>query len=701
MKCPNLLCQSAIEGEQTHCPRCGIPAPGAVLADRFALERIVRSSPVALQYEGLDRQRMETVQVRVFVPRFGKSVAHLKGEIKALKELPVDRSPRIHAFDWDADFPWVAHDELPKPTLADRLVHGGRPLSEKDVIEVLRGVGSILERMHTLSVCHRDLRPETVAFRPDGRIGVGSPAWERELQDRPRGRSRSVYTAPEAMPGHITPQTDLYSTGVLAIHLLTGLNPEGLYQPDVHRFAWAKASKASPRLVEIVDGLVAYSPSQRIQSASRLLELLSGLDGRPLPAPPPPAVLEAPDDAPKAGGEPQGESAARKSGDWTGLKKAEDEAPEKRNKRWLAALGVALASALAALLAFMRRVTSLLPASWALNGLKILVAMGLVAGAWFAHHALFHPKGSGLPPPILGHNDDAVALGSPQTPPPDATPSQTVRMLPWQRAAQLTGPAQLSAISVPGRTGPAGPRGAPGSPAGGPAGREGSPAGSGGGPPGGQGAAPGSPGSPPGAAGSPQGKPHGGPGGGGSQQAAQAAQASPPRSPSSPSGAQPQASPQAQARPQPRLSSPFDAKREPPVVPARFDAAAAAPSPYFIRVNTTYHTLTVYKDGHYLAQYPITTGQGASTPQGRFYVTKKVPEPGYGRIPGGSPHNPLGADWLGLDVHYPHGKTIGIHGTDAPRQIGTSASGGCIRLRNQDIRQLYKMVPSGTPVEIL
>jgi len=43
---------------------------------------------------------------------------------------------------------------------------------------------------------------------------------------------------------------------------------------------------------------------------------------------------------------------------------------------------------------------------------------------------------------------------------------------------------------------------------------------------------------------------------------------------------------------------------------------------------------------------------------------------------------------------------IGIHGTHDPKSIGTMASTGCIRLRNEDIIELKNMVKIGIPVII-
>jgi hypothetical protein len=46
------------------------------------------------------------------------------------------------------------------------------------------------------------------------------------------------------------------------------------------------------------------------------------------------------------------------------------------------------------------------------------------------------------------------------------------------------------------------------------------------------------------------------------------------------------------------------------------------------------------------------------------------------------------------------GDGYALHGTDVPSSIGQSVSHGCIRLRNEDIETLYRLVPTGTPVYI-
>ena len=46
------------------------------------------------------------------------------------------------------------------------------------------------------------------------------------------------------------------------------------------------------------------------------------------------------------------------------------------------------------------------------------------------------------------------------------------------------------------------------------------------------------------------------------------------------------------------------------------------------------------------------------------------------------------------------GDGYALHGTDVPTSIGQSVSHGCVRLRNEDIETLFRIVPVGTPVYI-
>lgn len=71
-------------------------------------------------------------------------------------------------------------------------------------------------------------------------------------------------------------------------------------------------------------------------------------------------------------------------------------------------------------------------------------------------------------------------------------------------------------------------------------------------------------------------------------------------------------------------------------------------------------------------------------------------QPHLPRMMAGGPGNPLGARAI-----YLGGTVYRIHGTNAPDTIGTRVSSGCIRLTNDDVKDLYERVNVGTRVVVL
>jgi lipoprotein-anchoring transpeptidase ErfK/SrfK len=118
----------------------------------------------------------------------------------------------------------------------------------------------------------------------------------------------------------------------------------------------------------------------------------------------------------------------------------------------------------------------------------------------------------------------------------------------------------------------------------------------------------------------------------------------------------------------------------------------------------------VISDGQAI-RYPVGVGRRGMAWSGTASINGKYISPGwsapasirrdYARlpdvIPGGSPHNPMGAAAMTLSG----GGEYAIHGTNAPGSIGGFVSHGCIRMYNQDIMDLYERVSFGTTVVVL
>jgi len=119
-----------------------------------------------------------------------------------------------------------------------------------------------------------------------------------------------------------------------------------------------------------------------------------------------------------------------------------------------------------------------------------------------------------------------------------------------------------------------------------------------------------------------------------------------------------------------------------------------------VEVRLHDHVMRVTRDGELAVETPVAVGAEATpTPTGRFYVTDVIDT--------GRPNGAYGPFALGLSAHsdvldqFAGGDgQIGIHGTNEPASIGTSASHGCVRVPNEVITALAGNVPLGTPVTI-
>ncbi|MDO3677993.1 L,D-transpeptidase [Paenibacillus ehimensis] len=123
----------------------------------------------------------------------------------------------------------------------------------------------------------------------------------------------------------------------------------------------------------------------------------------------------------------------------------------------------------------------------------------------------------------------------------------------------------------------------------------------------------------------------------------------------------------------------------------------------YLLIDKSANQLSVMMNGRAAYRFAVATGRtGSLTPTGTFHIVTKIVKPWYVRkqIPGGDPRNPLGTRWMGINVPGSGGYRYGIHGTNRPYSIGSSASSGCVRMHNKDVEWLYRHIPLGTVVII-
>lgn len=123
---------------------------------------------------------------------------------------------------------------------------------------------------------------------------------------------------------------------------------------------------------------------------------------------------------------------------------------------------------------------------------------------------------------------------------------------------------------------------------------------------------------------------------------------------------------------------------------------------FSVLVDKSQNILMLKSDGEIIKTYTISTGRNNSTPVGTFKVKDKIVNPPWFKpgapepIPAGNPENILGTRWLGFDL-----PSYGIHGTTEPETLGQQVTNGCVRMKNEEVEELFSLLPFDTEAVII
>ncbi len=125
-----------------------------------------------------------------------------------------------------------------------------------------------------------------------------------------------------------------------------------------------------------------------------------------------------------------------------------------------------------------------------------------------------------------------------------------------------------------------------------------------------------------------------------------------------------------------------------------------------LEINLNQRRVTAFQGDKKLKSYAIAVGRaGWETPTGVYKVRQMVEKPAWKNpftgdvIKSGDPDNPLGLYWIGF---WTNGKDwSGFHGTPNRSSVGQAVSHGCIRMYNEDIKELFSKVSPATIVRVI
>ena len=163
--------------------------------------------------------------------------------------------------------------------------------NEVQCVELLQDVLGILEFVHSQGVVHCDLKPNNLIRRAsDGKlvlIDFGVAHQIPSTQAKVRGipiQSSSVaihglgYIPAEQFSGQPYPCSDIYALGMIAIEVLTGLNPMQLeMDSESGEVSWEQQASVSDPIAFVINHMVRYDFKELYQSATDVRVVLKNL----------------------------------------------------------------------------------------------------------------------------------------------------------------------------------------------------------------------------------------------------------------------------------------------------------------------------------------------------------------------------------------------------------------------------------------
>jgi WD40 repeat protein len=216
-----------------------------------------------------------------------------RNQVPKLQQLS-DRSadfPKITTyFEQEEEF-YIVEEAIDGTRLSDETA-SSRLYSESELIQFLRQVLTSLNIAHSSNMVHGDICPRNLIRRKDNQVDNGSNqhfvltnfAVLKGIYAT-AAQNGVVLGTPSYMPfeqalGKFTPSCDIYSLGLTAIQLFTGLHPSQLVRrEDLNLLDWQMGSVIRPELASILNRMVKHHHQDRYQTAQ---EVLYDLDNLPM-----------------------------------------------------------------------------------------------------------------------------------------------------------------------------------------------------------------------------------------------------------------------------------------------------------------------------------------------------------------------------------------------------------------------------------
>jgi hypothetical protein len=284
-------------------PHHGPLQAGAVIKQRFVLEKLVGKGGMGLVFSAIDRRKQEArdpnprVALKVLNADFQRhphSLIALQREARKAQTLAHPNVVTVFDFDRDGDAVYMTMELLQGRALEAFVREArGKGAAPDIALPIIRGIAEGLAYAHRKGIVHSDLKPGNIFVLEDGTpkildFGIARAVPNSATTEAPDdfdagmlGAYTEAYATNEMVEGvDPHPADDMYSLGIIAYELLTGFHP---YQRHSAPKARKLGLKPPPlkglklREAHALERCLSFDRAQRPQNAAEFLKLFRGV----------------------------------------------------------------------------------------------------------------------------------------------------------------------------------------------------------------------------------------------------------------------------------------------------------------------------------------------------------------------------------------------------------------------------------------
>lgn len=268
--------------------------------DRYELLELLGEGGAARVFRARDHLLGRDVALKILRPEHASepgAADRFRREATAAAGLSHPNIAQVYDIGVDENgVPYFVMELVPGGSLHDLLQTRGK-LPVAEAVSIAKQVAAALRHAHESGIIHRDIKPLNILIGRDGQVKVVDFGIARALAQSQVTQAGNIlgsvrYVSPEQARGEMaTPQSDLYSLGVVLFEMLTGRPPYDGDSPVAIALMHAEAPVPDiraidptipPAIAAIVARAMAKDPAHRYVRAAELLSDLEAWEsGRP------------------------------------------------------------------------------------------------------------------------------------------------------------------------------------------------------------------------------------------------------------------------------------------------------------------------------------------------------------------------------------------------------------------------------------